>query len=207
MNENDHTGLIPENTEGKKITAASSTSFENNVQAAAFYKTARERLLSVRNWGSMTGALSADFALTDEKGIEVDRTPQKGDHFRIDIPGPGSSAGQGYDWARVEDIREVSKGESASIAIMVRPASNPRTDNPDVAHFYSEKSSSTFIVTLENKGVTGSIYDRNIQANEETNEPKDKLRNAIAGFGAKRGFSKLQWQALADSIVELKGHH
>jgi hypothetical protein len=50
--------------------------------------------------------------------------------------------------------------------------------------------------------VTASIYDRNIEANEETKEPLDKVRNAAVGLGAKHGFSKMQWQALADALVD-----
>jgi hypothetical protein len=50
--------------------------------------------------------------------------------------------------------------------------------------------------------VTASIYDRNIEANEETKEPLDKVRNAVVGLGAKHGFSKLQWQALAEAFIK-----
>ena len=156
----------------------------------------------IHNWGKIAGKLSADFQLTDNKGNEADRPAQKTDHFRIDIPGPGSKAGEGYDWARVEDIKEVNNGDVDSIAIVVRPAANPQTQNPNVAHFFSEKSTSTFVVTREANKITASIYDRNIEANEETEEPLDKLRNAMVGLTAKHGFSKLQWQALADALIK-----
>src|SRR5881275_701223 len=101
MKEKNYTGLIPENREGREITAEASTMFSNDDAAKAFYSTARQRLLFIHNWGKITGSLSADFQLTDDKGTEVDRLVKKGDHFRIDIPGPGSHAGKGYDWARV----------------------------------------------------------------------------------------------------------
>jgi hypothetical protein len=204
MNEKDRGSLIPQNKEGKKITASSSAHFGNHDEAAAFYQTARERLLSVGNWHQLAGRLSPEFMLTDEQGNEVNRIPREGDYFRIDIPGPGSQAGEGYDWARVEGVNEVNQGATQSMAIMVRPASNPKNDDPQVAHFLSGKSSSTFMVALENNLVTASIYDRNIEANEETKKPVDKLRNALAGFGAKHGFSKWQWQTLTDAIVENK---
>lgn len=159
-------------------------------------------MLYVHNWHQLAGWLSADFQLTDDQGKEVDRTAEKGDHFRIDITGPGSQAGEGYDWARVEDIKEMNSEEVDSIAILVRPASNPQTPNPNVAHFFAEKSTSTFVVTRENNKVSASIYDRNIEANEETKQSLDKIRNAVVGLGAKHGFSKLQWQALVDALVK-----
>ena len=72
----------------------------------------------------------------------------------------------------------------------------------NVAHFFAEKSTSTFVITREGNKVIASIYDRNIEANEETKEPLDKIRNAVVGLGAKHGLSKVQWQALADALVK-----
>jgi hypothetical protein len=194
--------LIPENQEGKEIAAEHSVTLNDVSAAKLLYEQAKQRLLLVHNWGKIAGKLSADFQLTDDQGTEVKRLTMKGDHFRIDIAGPGSKAGEGYDWARVEDLKEVHQGEIDSIAIMVRPASNPQTPNPNTAHFFSEKSTSTFVVTRESNKVTASIYDRNIEANEETKEPLDKVRNAVVGLGAKHGFSKLQWQALAEAFIK-----
>jgi len=202
MQEKNYTGLIPEQKAGKEITAEATTKFQNAVQASAFYEEARKRLLYVHNWRNISGWLSADFQLTDEQGKEADRLAQKGDHFRIDITGPESKAGEGYDWAKVEDIREVNTGDVDSVAILVRPASNPTTSNPNVAHFFSEKSTSTFVITREGRKVIASIYDRNIEANEETKDPLDKIRNAAVGLGAKHGLSKAQWQALAEGFVK-----
>lgn len=201
MEEKNYTGLIPDNREGRQITAEASAEFNSVDEARSFYKTARQRLLFIHNWGKIAGKLSADFQLTDNNGKEVDRLAQKDDHFRIDIPGPGSRAGEGYDWARVEAVKEVNKEDVDSIAILVRPAADPQTPNPNVAHFFSEKSTSTFVITREGSMITASIYDRNIEANEETKEPLDKVRNAVIGLSAKHGASKLQWQALADALV------
>jgi len=202
MEEKNYTGLIPPNEEGKEITAEASVSLQDINKARAVYRNARERLLYVHNWGKITGTLSADFQLTDGEGKEVDRLSQKGDHFRIDIAGPGSHAGEGYDWAMVEDIKEVNEGDADSIAIIVRPAANPQTDSKNIAHFYSDKSTSTFVVTREGNKVTASIYDRNIEANLETKSIIDKVRNTAVGLGAKHGFSKLQWQALAEAFLK-----
>ena len=202
MKEKNYTGLIPDNTDGKAITAAAVAVMNNVQEACVLYTTARERLLFVHNWGKITGKWSADFQLTDDKGNEVDRFAQPGDHFRIDITGPGSSAGEGYDWARVEAIKEVHEENVDSIAIRVRPAANPQSTSDNVAHFYSYQSTSTFVVTREGTTVTASVYDRNIEPNEETTSLIDKARNAVVGLGAKHGLSKLQWQALAEAFLK-----
>ena len=202
MDEKNYTGLIPEQEQGRDITAAATTEFENTAEAQRFYKEARQRLLFIHNWHKIGGWLSADFQLTDDQGKEVDRLARKGDLFRIDITGPGSHAGEGYDWAKVEDIKELNNTDVDSIAVRVRPAANPQSPNPNVAHFFSEDSTSTFVIAREGKKLTASIYDRNIEANEETQERVDKLRNAVVGLGAKHGFSKLQWQALVNGLVK-----
>jgi hypothetical protein len=202
MEEKNYTGLVPEQKDGREITAEATAEFQNSAQANIFYAEAKKRLLFIHNWHKIAGWLSADFQLTDDNGKEVDRPAQKGDHFRIDIAGPGSKAGEGYDWARVEDIREVNEESIDSIAIRVRPDANPQAPNPNVAHFFSEKSTSTFVITREGNKVTASIYDRNIEANEETKEPLDKMRSSIIGLSAKYGFSKLQWQALVNAFVK-----
>jgi hypothetical protein len=202
MEEKNYTGLVPQQNEGRKITAEATAQFQNAAQASVFYQEARKRLLFVHNWHKIAGWLSADFQLTDDEGKEVDRLAQKGDHFRIDITGLGSKAGEGYDWAKVEEVKEINTEDVDSIAILVRPAAHPQTTNPNVAHFFAGKSSSTFVVTREKNKVTASIYDRNIEANEETKQPLDKFRNAVVGLGAKHGFSKLQWQALVEALVK-----
>jgi hypothetical protein len=202
MGEKNFTGLIPGQKEGRAITAEASSVFTNDEGAKKFYVKARQRLLLIHEWAKIAGKLSAGFQLMDDHGKEVDRLPAKGDYFRIDIAGPGSKAGEGYDWARVEEVGEVNENDVDSIAIRVRPAANPQTPDPNVAHFLSKKSTSTFVITREGNKVTASIYDRNIEANEETKEALDKVRNAVVGLSAKHGFSKLQWQALADAFVE-----
>lgn len=202
MKGKNYTGLIPEQNEGAEITAEADVELQNKEQATAFYKEAKQRLLFIHSWQKIAGWLSADFQLTDEHGNEVDRPARKDDHFRIDITGPGSKAGGGYDWAKVEDIKEVNTEDVDSIAMQVRPASNPQTANANVAHFFSKGSTSTFVITREQNKVTASIYDRNIEANEETNEPADKFRNAVVGLGAKHGFSKMQWQALVQAFIK-----
>jgi hypothetical protein len=201
MVKHNNENLIPENLQGKEITASASANFEMEDMAVLHYKFARERLLLINDWHSIAGTIGARFQLTDGKGTEAFRQAEKGDHIRIDIPGPGSQAGEGYDWVRIEEIREVNAEKADSIAILVRPASNPCTDNGKIAHFYAEHSTSTFVVRRENNKVTASVYDRNIEANQETKGLFDKVRNAIVGLSAKHGFSKLQWQVLVEGLL------
>ena len=202
MHEKNYTGLIPPEGEGRTITASAKKKLDDEESAKSYYEKVKHRLLNVNGWHDIAGTMSAEFQLTDAEGNEVQREVDKGDHFRVAIKGPGSTAGEGYDWVRVEDVKEVHEENVDSVAVRVKPTTNPNTPDENIAHFYAEKSTSTFVVTRESKKVYAEIYDRNIEANEETDQPTDKIRNAVVGLTAKYGASKLQWQALADGLVE-----
>lgn len=201
MEEKNYTGIVPENNTGEIINSVSSIELDNTDEAKAFFTKVKRRLLDVNSWHNIAGVFTANFQLTDKEGDDVNRTVKKGDHFRVNIPGPGSVTGDGYDWVHVEDINSVSEGDVESLGIRVRPASNPKSDSPEIAHFYSKDSTSNFTVTREGKKITAGIYDRNIKLNKDAN-PLDKTRDLLVGLGAIAGFSKLQWDKLAKGLLE-----
>lgn len=143
--ENKHIPL-PEKEEGaqKDIEAKEETATVED--AKQLFETAKARLLNVNFWDKICGKASAVFNLTDERGKEIEGKPRVGDHFKIDIPAPGSKAGAGFDWVRVEAIEEdEDKNEDREFLIMrVRPSDNPLTDSSDVAHFFQIKQPVTF---------------------------------------------------------------
>ncbi|MCW3114851.1 MAG: hypothetical protein JWR18_3247 [Segetibacter sp.] len=204
MEEKNYTGLIPGNETGVIIDSAASEEFRDVQEAKAFYETVKNRLLAVNDWDQLAGVASAAFQLVDKNGQEVNRSVQVGDYFKIDIPGPGSGAGQGYDWVQVEDLKEVSQQDVESVGLRVRPSTNPLTPDDSIAHFYSADSTSTFIVTRENNKITATIYDRNTKPNTETGTVVDKIRDVAAGVGAILGGSKMQWKGLATGLVSVK---
>ncbi len=192
---------VPENHSGVETNTESERIFESNASALAFYKQVRERLLNPNCWHQYAGKTTADFQLTDEKGNEIERMVQKGDHFRIDIPGPGSDTGNGYDWVRVETIDEENEGEERFTALRVRPASNPLNDNEDVAHFFKDDATSSFIVCLQGNKIKTGVYGRNEKPNTDANKIIDKARNAAVATGAISGFAKLQWKSLVEGLL------
>ncbi len=202
MKQKDIIKIIPDQYTGIEIEAEASIDLKNNNDAALFYNTVKARLLKVNEWHHVSGIISAVFQATDDSGNEVNRNIQKGDYLRVDIPGPGSKAGDGYDWVTVEELKEISDGDIQSVGFRVRPASNPSGDKKSIAHFYDESSTSNFIVTREGKNVTAHIVDRNIKPNDDTASVTDKIRDTAIGMSALAGFSKIQWQNLANGLVE-----
>ncbi|MBA2249672.1 MAG: hypothetical protein H0W12_05725 [Chitinophagaceae bacterium] len=162
---------------------------------------ARERLLNVNNWHHVAGIISAAFQVTDKDGKAADRNIEKGDYVRIDIPGPGSKAGDGYDWVMTEELKEINDNEIQSIGFRVRPAANPLSDEKSIAHFYDDTATSNFIITRSGNKVTASIIDHNVQPNDETVSLTDKIRDTAVGMSAIGAFSKIQWQKLANGLV------
>lgn len=201
MDEKNYTRIVPENNTGVEIDSVSSIELQSAEEAKHVFAMAKQRLLNVNSWHDIAGVMTASFQLTDSNGNEVARTIQKGDYFKIDIPGPGSVAGDGYDWVQVEEVREVEDAEKQSIGIRVRPTSSPNNNKDEIAHFYSEESTSNFTVTREGNKVTAGIYDRNTKPNTDANLV-DKARDMVVGLGAVTGFSKFQWQKLAEGLLE-----
>lgn len=204
MEEKNYSGVIPDNHTGKIIDAVESIELSSPTEAKELFQVVRHRLLDVNNWEHFAGAGSAGFQLVDSDGIEVNRPLQKGDFFKIDIPGPGPAAGNGYDWVKVEALEEYSSADVESLGIRVRPTLSPLNNNTDVAHFYSPDSTSSFTVTREGTKITAGIYDRNTKPNKAAGSLIDKLRDVVVGSGAVTAFSKVQWKQLAVGLLRLE---
>ena len=125
--------LIPEHQEGIKTDTETTAEFETEKEAREFFLVTKDRLLNVNGWHELAGLATASFQLTDSNGEEVQRSVLPGDHFKISVPAPGSLTGDGYDWVRVESVTE---DEDDMVIIRVRPSSNPRNDDKEVAHFF-----------------------------------------------------------------------
>lgn len=194
--------LIPPQETGAQSNTEAVAEMGTAEEAKQFFAEVKNRLLYVNNWHQVAGAFSADFMLTDALGNEVNRTAEKGDHFKIDIPGPGPATGDGYDWVQIETIEETKEGDSEVIAMRVRPATNPNNEQQDIAHFFSDEATSCFMVKRENTKVIAGVYGRNEKPNTGAEKTIDKVRNSTVATGAVTAFSKLQWKSLVNGLVK-----
>jgi hypothetical protein len=193
--------IIPEQTTGIATNTESETLLPDEDAAKRFFEVVRQRLLHVNGWQKLAGEATASFQLTDAAGEPVDRTPQPGDHLKIDIPGPGSQSGDGYDWVQIEVVEEEHEPDSDCQLIRVRPATNPTNDKADVAHFFSEEATSSFVVKREGTKITAGVYGRNEKPNTAAETIVDKIRNTTIATGAISGFAKIQWKSLVNGLV------
>jgi hypothetical protein len=202
MKQKDFTGIVPVQYTGNEIETDAFVDLKDDNEAKNFYEVVKERLLRVNNWHKIAGVISAKFKIMDASGNEVERNVQKGDYLKIDIPGPGSSEGEGYDWVCVEEVKEVAEGDMQSTGFRVRPSQNPFGEKNETAHFYSGEATSNFIVTHEGTRIKAWIVDRNIKPNTHADSLTDKIRDSAVGIGAIGMFSKVQWKGLAEGLVK-----
>ena len=202
MSHNSTDNVIPPQEAGAQSDTYAFKKLDDDTTAKLFFKVVCDRLKNVNSWQKYSGDLTADFRLCDEKGNEVDRSVQKSDRFKIDVPGPGTIAGNGYDWVKVEAIEESALSEGEMIMLRVRPASNPTDEKNDTAHFFTEDSTSSFIVKRIKDTVSAEVHGRNEKLNVGTGNILDKTRNALAGAAAIAGASEFQWKSLTKGLID-----
>jgi hypothetical protein len=200
---NDPLTDIPQQHEGNQTDVIEFADCENQQKAHELFLLAKSRLKDVSNWHTLAGPGSSKFTLTDAKGEPLYRMIEKEDHFYIDLPAPGTLAGDGLDWVQVENIddAEDANAESEYIAITVRPVTNPRHPTEEVAHFYGHNSTSTFIVERYLNHVSAAVHGRNETTNTDGTGIYDTIRNTIVALTARAGISGPQWKALVKGLL------
>lgn len=203
MDNQDSRKIVPEQQVGSATNVEYTYAAASPQEARMVFKEAVKKLLDVNHWNDYAGKGTADFTVIDMSGKETEAPLQKGFYFKIDIPGPGTFAGDGFDWVQVETI-DSSSNEAEdweSVAVRVRPTSNPTKQGDDVAHFFSADATSNFVVRREKTNIIAGVYGRNEIPNTAAKNPVDKTRNAAIGLTAVSGASSVQWNALVKGII------
>ncbi|RYG44490.1 MAG: hypothetical protein EOO01_19410 [Chitinophagaceae bacterium] len=199
-NESQNLNSVPEQYTGSYMDASEHRIADAEADARALFESASLRLLSVNDWGSYAG-ISA-FQLMDVHGIRADRQAREGDFIRIDIPGPGTNAGMGFDWVRIEQIKYLKNIDQEILSMTVRPCSHPLAKDGEVAHFFKAEATSTFIIRKAGLTVYAEEHGRNEIPNTEHGSFYDKSRNFVVGVAAKIGLSYPQWKSLIKGLLE-----
>lgn len=196
-------GIVPKNVVGKAVDLKHSTISGSDEEAALIFKKATEKMLNINDWHQSGISFTATFDLTDSKGQKLNKLAALDDYIKIDVLGPGSSAGNGYDWVQIdafEDNRDVEAPEE-SLAIRVRACKDPTGKTNDIAHFFSGEATSTFILQRSRNIVTSFYHGRNETLNTNTEKVVDKVRNIVIGGTALTGMSEIQWDMLIKSFL------
>ena len=162
------------------------------------------RLYNINEWKGYFTVPAPEFLLTDNKGNQKKNLPEPGDYIRIDLPGPGTSTGSGYDWVRIEFIKETNSNLYNRYLVMkVRPSQNPETGTNETAHFYTGNSFSEFCVGQEGQKLYGWVKAGGEEPNlKEASGLLNKLRNLAVGITAKAGMSAIQWEQFIRGLLQ-----
>ena len=195
---------IPEQFTGKAVDFQQTVDFPSSAAAEQYFNLVRSKLMHVNDWNKIASGPSAEFCIVDGAGNQQDRTVEKGDHIRIDIPGPGLPSSGGYDWVRVEKILEENAPDYRKIALTLRPCPDPTNNKEDTAHFFKALATSSFLIEQSNTSVLVKYAGRNELVNTENESTWDNIRNFVIGVAAKIGASEPQWKALVDGLAKVK---
>ena len=194
--------IVPANFEGKSVDLEESVIENNPEDAENTFNRACTRLLNPRIWHQLAGSLSAEFELQSPAAENADRLARLNDYIMINIPAPGNSAGDGYDWVKIDALEENTIPDAASsFAIRLRSSANPAHLEKGTAHFFTSDATSTFIVKRTGNKVFASYHGRNEVPNTH-GDVTDKIRNTVVASGAALGLSELHWKALLRGLLE-----
>ncbi len=193
--------FVPANVAGKPLDIEHTVTADTAIASLIIYNRACKRLKNPAVWKRLAGVLSADFELFVTMG-EEEREIFAGDYISIDIPGPGSKAGNGLDWVKVEKIeQDIITGADESFGITLRAAKKPEGPDEGIAHFFNGHATSSFIIQRTGQTIKANYYGRNEVPNTKDVTVIDKLRNSIIATGALAGLSNLQWDALLKGLL------
>jgi hypothetical protein len=194
----------PKQKQGSRSDTQYSVRTKNEQLAKQLFQNARLNLLNVNSWHTLTGS-DIVFQLVNDKGEEIQGLVEKGNYFRIHIPGiPADSTGQGSEWVYVEKVEEGKMKYHEFVSVRVRPSAAPGYTAAKTAHFFSSQATSTFSVIRNSSRVTVSISGRNEKPNTDTKDFLSYIRNVIVALGAMIGLNKPEWKSLAKGIIKKK---
>ncbi|TCD08338.1 hypothetical protein EZ449_13130 [Pedobacter frigidisoli] len=194
--------LIPSQQIGKQTDAEQEKLFSSPKAAGEAYHLAMVKLLDVNAWHKISGIDTTYFELFDRNGNSHHHTAKESDYIRIDVSGAVASEGKCY-WVCIEHMECYSQHETdvEFTLFVARPCKVPGEIGGSVAHFFTNRATSTFMVFRRGNVLTAGIYGRNEVANTVPDGMLDKSRNVVYKNGSADGMSFAQWQLVLAGIL------
>ncbi len=171
-------------------------------EATAAFAQASERFYAINRWRTLNDSIHTDFLHCDAAGRPVDRRPRPGDTVRIDLPGPGSPRGGGYDWVRIRELGEYDEPVPC-VYMTLAPCPKPGEAEGPAAHFYQTEASNTVVLRRVQNCLLAEVHGRNEVPNVSEGSVLDRVRNEAVAVLGKVGLGKIQWQDWADGLVSV----
>ncbi|MFN8611300.1 MAG: hypothetical protein U0931_27395 [Vulcanimicrobiota bacterium] len=168
--------------------------FGSEVSAARQFEKSRARLLNPNQWKDLgPGLAAADFKLYCADRRQAKAGPAEvGDFLKIRLPDLGPRV-----WCRVEKLEQTAD----SFELVVRPSPDPRQNDPEVAHFFSEETTNHFVLSRQGNKVISKVIGRAESLNQ-SGHWGDRLVSALRLKGAWLGAKKPQWRSFTRKLLE-----
>ncbi len=194
---------IPAQLKGESHTIVSMQCANTVAIAINYFEELQLRLKAINEWDSFSSKIKAKFFLIDSETSEITTELKVGNLIKIDVPGPGSPSGKGYDWTEIIDIESGLEDKvSPFLAFTIRPCPAPDSDEKTVAHFYNKESTNTFIVRRIGTCIYAEVHGRNQIENTSDAPLLDIVRNKAVAIGSKFGIGHLNWIGFASALLE-----
>jgi len=195
--------LIPSQQIGKQTDAVKAKKFSSGLAAKEFFDKAVSRLLNINHWHRISTIETIRFQLFDNKGSALERIASDGDFIRIDIPGPGTSAGKGYDWVHIESMEQYSNAKSDTdfAVFLARPCPVPGQMGNYTAYFFIPSATLTFLVFRKGEMVSAEVHGRNEIPYVRQEGILDKVLNIRVNAGHTLGMRYIEWDLLVSGIL------
>jgi hypothetical protein len=182
--------------ETKDRTYSCSHTYPNEATAREAFTRAKEKLFNVDDWSTLAG-ISSNFGLYDPAGVrKATKTPEVGDHIRIDVPGPVP-----VYWVRVTAVH--AGADEAEFTVSPSPDPQAGQDAGEVKHFFRREASSTFRVERRGDTLTGWEIGKNEGINNQDEQAGNHgVVNTLVAEGGWAGFQALQWKKLTEYLVQ-----
>lgn len=193
---------IPQHLKGESHDIVNMKCVDSDKSAEELYQDVVIRLKTVKEWHSYSDKVKAKFVIINpDTGVETDEF-EIGYLVRIEIPGPGTVSGNGFDWTKITNIQtNKNRDDMAYFAMTLKPCSPPNANSDVIAHFYKEKSSNTFIIRKIGDCIYAEVHGRNETINISDVPLMDSIRNIGINIGSKIGLGGLNWLALTEGLL------
>lgn len=196
--------LIPIQSKGKENNLQSVKTLTSLDEANALFQLAYQRINNPLRWHHLTGIVVTRFLLPEDTSLNHEPLISEGNYLRIEIPGPGTATGNGFDWIKIDTVvHDIDiERQKELFGMTFRACSNPEKNTDTTAHFFQSSSTSTFIIQRQQLTVTASYHGRNEIPNVHTESLLGNIRNAFVAVGAAAGLSETMWGILVKSFLK-----
>ena len=189
--------LVPQHDSGHSVNLEHEVIAADVEEAEDWFVTAKDRLLDVNHWRVTGSLLTQDLHLTDSHGRVMNRHARKGDHIRINIPGPGPREVDAYDWVVIAAIEydDYPDESRETFALKICAAGMPGEGGAGSA------PSGTLVIERNSKMLRARYHGRNVVEYSFVPGPASPADDS-GQFSAWLGISDAQWQSLLTGMIE-----